>query len=109
MAVTFHIPGPLRQFTGGRSQVEVPGVSPTLRDALEALWTLFPGVRDRVMTEQGQIREHINVFVGNEDIRYTGGLATPVPDGAQISIVPAISGGAGSELASTLTGGWPSS
>ena len=52
-----------------------------------------PGVRDRVLTEQGQIREHINVFVGNEDTRYTGGLATPVRAGAEISIVPAISGG----------------
>jgi len=44
-------------------------------------------------TEQGQVREHINVFVGNEDVRYTGGLQTPIPDGAEITIIPAISGG----------------
>ena len=50
-------------------------------------------MRDRVVTEQGQVREHINIFLGHEDIRYTGGLATRVPPGAEISIVPAISGG----------------
>jgi sulfur-carrier protein len=66
----------------------------TLRDALEALWTLYPGIRDRVMTEQGQIREHVSVFVGSEDVRYLGGLAAPVPAGAEVLIVPAISGGA---------------
>jgi molybdopterin converting factor small subunit len=73
--------------------VEVSATPATLRDALEALWTLYPGIRDRVVTEQGQIREHVNVFVGNEDVRHTGGLATAIPGGAEISIVPAISGG----------------
>jgi molybdopterin converting factor small subunit len=62
-------------------------------EALSALWTLYPGVRDRVATEQGQIREHIDVFVGMESIRYTGGLTTPIRPGAEISIVPAVSGG----------------
>jgi molybdopterin converting factor small subunit len=57
------------------------------------LWILYPGIRDRVATEQGLVREHINIFVGEENIRYTGGLATPVPSGAEISIVPAVSGG----------------
>ncbi len=93
MSVTFHIPGPLRPFTGGQSQVEIEMSPSTLRDALEGLWALHPGVRDRVVSEQGDVREHINVFVGKEDVRYTGGLATPVPAGAEISIVPAISGG----------------
>jgi molybdopterin synthase sulfur carrier subunit len=91
--VTFQIPGPLRQFTGGRSQVEIEGTSGTVRDALHVLWTLHPGLRDRLATEQEQIREHINIFVGNENTRYTGGLATRVSDGAEISIVPSISGG----------------
>jgi molybdopterin synthase sulfur carrier subunit len=91
--VTFHIPGPLRQFTGGGSQVEIEATSGTVRDALQVLWTLYPGLRDRLATEQEQIREHINVFVGNENIRYTGGLATRVSDGAEISIVASISGG----------------
>ncbi len=93
MPVTFHIPGALREFTAGQSTVEVPHSPTTLADALSVLWELYPGVRDRVATEQGHVREHINIFVGDENIRYTGGLATPVPAGSQISIVPAVSGG----------------
>lgn len=93
MAVTFNIPGPLREFTGGKSAVTIDGHAATLAAALAALWARYPGVRDRIATEQGLIREHINVFVGNDNIRYTGGLATPLADGAEITIVPAISGG----------------
>ena len=73
--------------------MEIEASPATLRDALEVLWALYPGIRDRVVAEQGQIREHVNVFVGNEDVRYTGGLATPLPAAVEISIVPAISGG----------------
>ena len=65
----------------------------TLAEALSALWTLYPGVRDRIATEQGQVREHINIFIGNENVRYTGGLSSPVSAGCEISIVPAVSGG----------------
>jgi len=93
MAITFHIPGALREFTAGNSTVEIEHSPATLADALSALWTLYPGVRDRIATEQGQVREHINIFIGNENVRYTGGLASPVPAGSEISIVPAISGG----------------
>jgi sulfur-carrier protein len=91
--VTFHIPGALREFTGGRSKVAIEDSPASLADALSALWTLYPGVRDRIATEQGHVREHINIFVGDENSRYTGGLATPIPSGSQISIVPAVSGG----------------
>jgi molybdopterin converting factor small subunit len=91
--VTFHIPGTLREFTDGRSKVEIDASPATVADALATLWILYPGVRDRIATEQGQIREHINLFVGEEDIRYTGGLMSRISDGSQISIVPAISGG----------------
>lgn len=93
MAITFHIPGPLRGFTSGLSQVRIDASPATLRDALEALWAHHPGLRDRILTEQGAIREHINLFVGDENIRYSGGLATRIRAGAEISIVPAISGG----------------
>ncbi len=93
MPMTFHVPGPLREFTGGRAEIEIEHSPAMLSDALSALWTLYPGVRDRIATEQGQIREHINIFIGNEDIRYTGGLATPVQAASEIWIVPAISGG----------------
>ena len=91
--VTFHIPAPLRAYADGRSQVKLKTSGVTLSEALLELWVACPGIRDRVVTEQGQIREHINLFVGKEDIRYTGGLTTSIPQEAEISIVPALSGG----------------
>ena len=77
MSVTFHVPMALRAFTDGREQIEIAGSPQTVGDALEELWAVCPGLRDRIATEQGQIREHVNVFVGPENIRYTGGIATP--------------------------------
>jgi sulfur-carrier protein len=91
--VTFHIPGPLREFTAGRSAVTIEQSPATLAEALSALWKLYPGLRDRILTEQGQMREHINIFIGDEHVRYTGGLTSRIPAGSDISIVPAISGG----------------
>jgi molybdopterin converting factor small subunit len=91
--VTVYIPEPLREFTEGQSRVEIEESPATLSVALSALWVLFPGLRDRIATEQGEIRQHINIFIGNEDIRFTGGLSSPVPTGAEISIVPSITGG----------------
>ena len=93
MPVLFHLPGPLRPLAEDRAQVPIDASPASLSGALEHLWTLYPGLRDRVLTETGEIREHINIFVGNESVRYTGGLATPIPPGAEISIIPAISGG----------------
>jgi molybdopterin converting factor small subunit len=93
MRVTFQIPGPLRQFTGGLGLVEIATSGDTLFEVLTDLWTSYPGLRDRVMTEQGRVREHVSVFVGNENTRDIGGLATPISAGAEISIVPAVSGG----------------
>jgi molybdopterin converting factor small subunit len=93
MKVTFWVPGPLRSLAGGRSQVEVATSGGTLRDALEALFAAHPGIRDRVLTEQWEIREHVNIFVGNNEARSTGGLATPLADEIEIAIIPAISGG----------------
>lgn len=93
MSVVFFIPGPLRAFASGRSEVRVTGSFPTLRDALAELFANHPGLRDRILTEQGELREHVNVFVGQECVRYARGLATGVPDGSQISVIPAITGG----------------
>jgi sulfur-carrier protein adenylyltransferase/sulfurtransferase len=73
MPVTFHIPGPLRDFTGGSGGVRLETSHPTVGEALAALWRLHPGLRDRVMTEEGRVRPHVNLFVGGESIRYTGG------------------------------------
>jgi molybdopterin synthase sulfur carrier subunit len=93
VAVIFQIPGALRVYTDGQSRVEIDPAHSTLRDVLQVLWSRYPGLRDRLANEQGEVREHINIFVGKEDVRYLEGLATPIPDGAEISIVPAISGG----------------
>ena len=93
MPVTFLIPAPLRSFTAGKNRIIIEQAPTTLVDALESLWKQCPGIRDRVVTEQGQIRAHVNVFVGNDDVRYTGGLQTALIDGAEIAIIPAISGG----------------
>jgi sulfur-carrier protein len=93
LPITIQIPGALREFTAGRARVEISLARGTVADALTALWTLYPGVRDRVVNEQGQVRQHINIFIGNENIRYTGGLATPIGEGLEIAIVPAVSGG----------------
>jgi molybdopterin synthase sulfur carrier subunit len=94
MQISFHIPAALRDFTEKKSTVQVEvnaGVS--LLEALQALFAAYPGLRDRVLTETGETRRHVNIFVANENIRYTGGLATIVVPGVEVSIVPAISGG----------------
>jgi sulfur-carrier protein len=88
VSVTVYIPQPLREFSEGQSKVEIEESPATLAGALSALWILFPGLRDRVPTEQGEIREHINIFIGDEDVRFTGGLASPIPAGAEISNRP---------------------
>lgn len=93
MAVRVHLAGPLAEYAGGRGRVELPGRFTSVGEALEALWAIYPGVRDRVVTERGDVRQHVNVFVGAEAIRFTDGLATPVADGAEIAILPAVSGG----------------
>ena len=93
MGVVVYIPGFLRTFTEGAGRVELGGSPATVGGVLEALWARHPGVRDRVVDELGRVRTHVNVFVDEESIRYSGGLETPVRDGCAISIVPAVSGG----------------
>ena len=93
MSITFHIPNYLAVFTGDRSVVKLDGSPATVRDALDALWCLHPGLRDRIVDEQGAVRQHVNIFVGDDAIRFADGLATVVPSGAEILIVPAVSGG----------------
>ena len=91
--MTFYIPTPLREFTGGQSKLVIEDSAATLADAVAALWTRYPGLRERVTTEEGQIRQHINLFIGDENIQFTGGLTSRVCAESEISIVPAISGG----------------
>ncbi len=93
MPIAIRIPTPLRHLSGGKGKVTVEGSPGIVLDALEMLWELHPGLRDRILNEQGRVREHINIFVGEENIRFTGGLATPVSDRSEIIILPAVSGG----------------
>lgn len=92
-AVLFVVSGALRQFAGNRTDVRVDAAAGSLAQALSRLWAECPAVRDRVLTERGDVRPHINIFVDGEDIRYTGGLDTPIRDGAEVFLVPAVSGG----------------
>jgi molybdopterin converting factor small subunit len=93
MPFVFVVPGPLREFSGNRGEVRVPGRAGSVGEALALLWQECPGARDRVITERGQVRPHVNIFVDGENVRYAGGLEAPVRDNAEIIIVPAVSGG----------------
>jgi molybdopterin synthase sulfur carrier subunit len=93
MSLTFTIPGPLRDLAGQRAQIRVDGKAQSVSDALTLLWKQCPAVRDRVITERGDVRQHVNIFVDGESIRDADGLRTRVRDGAEIVILPAVSGG----------------
>ena len=69
------------------------GSPATVAETLTALWKEYPGLQDRIVDEQGMVRQHINIFVGDEAIRFADGLATNIPADAEILIVPAVSGG----------------
>jgi molybdopterin converting factor small subunit len=93
MPIVFMIPGQLRELAGNRSEVRVEQAPGPLSAALARLWAECPGVRDRVITEQGRVRPHINIFVDGENIRDAGGLDTPVRADSEVFILPAVSGG----------------
>lgn len=93
MPVRFRIPSYLAAFAGGQTSLAVNGSPATVGDALAELWPLYPGLRDRILDEQGEVRQHINIFVGEDAIRFADGLATKVPEAVEILIVPAVSGG----------------
>jgi molybdopterin converting factor small subunit len=93
VSVTVALAGSLREHTGGAAEVRLDGAPRTAGEALAALFAAHPGLRDRVVGETGQVRQHVNVFVGNESIRHTGGLESPLADGTEITSLPAVSGG----------------
>jgi molybdopterin converting factor small subunit len=93
MPVTVRIPTYLAAFAGGRNLLAVEGTPATVSEALTMLWKDYPGLQDRIVDEQGAVRQHINIFVGDEAIRFADGLSTKVPAGAEILVVPAVSGG----------------
>ncbi len=93
MTVTFRLAGFLRSFAEGAGAVRLDVRGGTVGDALRALGERHPGVSSRVLDEQGSLRRHVNVFVGDRNIRDTGGLATSLLDGSEISLLAAVSGG----------------
>jgi len=89
--VTVRIPTPLRTLTKGEENVQAAGA--TVKDVIEDLEKNHPGMKDRLLDDKG-VRRFVNIYVGDEDIRFLDGLSTPLKSGDEISIVPAIAGGA---------------
>ena len=93
MAVSVIVPRALTPYTRGVGTLVVDEPCATVGDALAAIAARLPALTDRVLTEQGEIRRHVNVFVGDESVRFLDGLDTKVDSGTVITIVPAVSGG----------------
>jgi len=93
MSFLFVIPGPLRELTGGRSEIRIDGSAVSISEALALLGDDYPKVHDRIVTELGEVRQHINVFIDGDSFRDLGGLDAPIRSGAEIIILPAVSGG----------------
>ena len=91
MTASVRIPTILRSYTGGVS--EVPAEGGTLAEVLDSLESSHPGIRARVLDDAGALRRFVNVYVGDDDVRFIGGLEAAVADGAKISIIPAVAGG----------------
>ena len=91
MSVSVRIPTILRTFTGGSAEVNAdPG---TLREVLASLDASYPGLAGRILDDADNLRRFVNVYVGDEDVRFAEGLDTPVPAGSRVSVIPAVAGG----------------
>jgi molybdopterin converting factor small subunit len=91
MTVSVRIPTILRTYTQDQSQVAADGA--TLAAVIDSLESSFPGIKSRVVDEQGALRRFVNIYVAEQDVRFASGLDTPTPEGTQISIIPAVAGG----------------
>jgi sulfur-carrier protein len=92
-----HIPSALRRWTGGRDVVELPladDMRMAVAEVIDALAREHPGIRDRVLDEQGELRRHVNIFIDGENARFAGGLKAQVGAASEMWIHPALSGGA---------------
>lgn len=93
MAVTVRIPTILRTYTGDSSEVTLAEPGETLGSALEAIESLAPGIRARILDDDGALRRFVNVYVDDEDVRFLSGLDTALTDGSSIAVIPAVAGG----------------
>jgi molybdopterin synthase sulfur carrier subunit len=91
MSVSVRIPTILRTYTGGGSEVAANG--DTVAAVLDDLDSNYPGIKGRIVDEQGELRRFVNVYVGNDDVRFLESLDTKTPEGTQISVIPAVAGG----------------
>ncbi|MEA2145851.1 MAG: sulfur-carrier protein [Solirubrobacteraceae bacterium] len=91
MPITVKLPTQLRAMVGGASTVQATGT--TVGEVLDGVYAEHPELRDRICGDDGELRRFVNVYVGGEDIRYLDGLATPVGDGGEVQILPAVAGG----------------
>ena len=91
MSVIVRVPTILRSYTGGASEVAVDGE--TLAEVVSALDAEHPGIAARVLDDEGKLRRFVNVYVGDEDVRFASGLDTPTPPGSTVSVIPAVAGG----------------
>lgn len=91
MSVKVLIPTPLQKLTNNQATIECDGG--TITELLEALEKSCPGLKERLCDEKGELRRFVNFYVNSEDIRFLDGAATPLKDGDEVSIVPAIAGG----------------
>ena len=91
MSATVRIPTILRTYTGGAAEVRAEGT--TLQEVIDSLEAQYAGIGARILDENGQLRRFVNVYVDDDDVRFLDGLSTPVAEGAQLSIIPAVAGG----------------
>ena len=91
MVIEVRIPTILRTYTGGEKAVDASGA--TLGALVDDLEANHPGIKERLVEESGELRRFVNVYVDDEDVRFTGGLGTELSDGAQVVILPAVAGG----------------
>ena len=92
MSLVVHLSGHLKAFSGGETEIAVAGEYATVSEVLDSLWKQHQALRDRVLNEQGEIRQHVNIFVGSNDVKRSKGLQTAVKTG-EIHIFNAVSGG----------------
>jgi sulfur-carrier protein len=92
MAIEVRIPTILRTYTGGEKAVDASGA--TLGALVDDLEANHPGIKERLVEDSGELRRFVNVYVNDEDVRFTGGLDTAVKDGDQVVVLPAVAGGA---------------
>jgi sulfur-carrier protein len=91
LSVSVRVPTILRTYTGGESEVTAAGT--TLAEVLDDLDASYSGIKGRILDDNGELRRFVNIYVGNDDVRFLDNLETPTPDGAQISVIPAVAGG----------------